>query len=83
MTNYLDSVIDFIWAIAEIALAWILKAFGIFVVSLIAGFVAMLAIGEAHGQDHRVPAFGYWATFWLAYAVILTVSLAFAISSDD
>ena len=32
-------------------------------------YVAMLCIGAGHSYDRRIPAFGYWATFWLAFAL--------------
>jgi hypothetical protein len=32
-------------------------------------WVVMLLLGAAHSQDARIPAFGYWATFWLTMAI--------------
>ena len=39
-------------------------------------FVAMLCLGAAHSHDPRVPAFGYWTTFWLAFAFYAIATIA-------
>lgn len=38
----------------------------------------MLTLGWAHSCDIRVPAFGYWASFWLMCALGTPVALASA-----
>lgn len=44
-----------------------------FLVIMVLGFLnaawVMVLLGWAHGQDARVPAFGYWTTLFLVWAI--------------
>lgn len=47
-----------------------------FVSPFLDAWFVMLLLGAAHSADARVPAFGYWVTFALTYAVHMVARTA-------